>query len=98
MALAGWVDRRRDHGQLVFIDLRDREGITQIVFNPERDAESYRVAKDLRSEFVIGVRGEVRRRDDDMINPNLKTGRDRGRRRVRRRFQRGPDRAVPDRR
>ena len=74
VALAGWVDRRRDHGQLVFIDLRDREGITQIVFNPERDAESHGVAKDLRSEFVIGVRGKVRRRDDDMINPNLKTG------------------------
>ena len=98
VALAGWVDRRRDHGQLVFIDLRDREGITQIVFNPERDADAYRSAKDLRSEFVIGVRGKVRRRDDDMIKPESENGRNRGRRRVRRRFQPGSDRAVPDRR
>ena len=74
VSLSGWVDRRRDHGQLVFIDLRDRAGITQIVFNPERDSQSHGIAKDLRSEFVIGVRGRVRRRDDDMINPNLKTG------------------------
>ncbi len=74
VSLSGWVDRRRDHGQLVFIDLRDRAGITQVVFNPERDSQSHGVAKDLRPEFVIGVRGRVRRRDDDMINPNLKTG------------------------
>ncbi len=74
VSLAGWVDRRRDHGQLVFIDLRDRAGITQVVFNPERDADSHRMAKDLRSEFVIGVGGRVRRRDDDLINPSLKTG------------------------
>jgi len=74
VSLSGWVDRRRDHGQLVFIDLRDREGITQVVFNPERDSEAHGLAKDVRSEFVIGVRGRVRRRDDDMINPNLKTG------------------------
>ena len=74
VSLSGWVDRRRDHGQLVFIDLRDRAGITQVVFNPERDSKSHSMAKDLRSEFVIGVRGRVRRRDDEMINPNLKTG------------------------
>ncbi len=74
VSLSGWVARRRDHGQLVFIDLRDRAGITQIVFNPERDSQSHGAAKDLRSEFVIGVRGRVRRRDDEMINPNLKTG------------------------
>jgi aspartyl-tRNA synthetase len=74
VSLSGWVDRRRDHGQLVFIDLRDRAGITQVVFNPEHDSKSHSMAKDLRSEFVIGVRGRVRRRDDEMINPNLKTG------------------------
>jgi aspartyl-tRNA synthetase len=74
VSLSGWVDRRRDHGQLVFIDLRDRAGITQVVFNPERDSKSHSMSKDLRSEFVIGVRGRVRRRDDEMINPNLKTG------------------------
>jgi aspartyl-tRNA synthetase len=72
--LAGWIDRRRDHGQLVFIDLRDREGITQVVFDPEAGAEAHRMAKDLRPEFVIGVSGQVRRRDRDMVNSNLKTG------------------------
>ena len=72
--LAGWVDRRRDHGQLVFIDLRDREGITQIVFDPEADAHAHRMAKGLRPEFVIGISGTVRRRDDELVNSNLKTG------------------------
>ena len=74
VTVAGWVNRRRDHGQLVFIDLRDREGITQVVFNPERAGAAHRDAKDLRPEFVISVRGRVHRRDDDLINPNLKTG------------------------
>ena len=74
VTVAGWIDRRRDHGQLVFVDLRDREGITQVVFNPERNADAHQNAKDLRGEFVIGVRGKVHRRADDLINPNLKTG------------------------
>ena len=74
VTLAGWVDVRRDHGQLVFVDLRDRAGITQVVFNPERNAEAHKEAKDLRNEFVITVHGKVARRDDDMINTNLKTG------------------------
>jgi len=72
--LSGWVDVRRDHGQLVFVDLRDRAGITQIVFNPERNDEVHKEAKDLRNEFVITVHGKVTRRNDDMINTNLKTG------------------------
>ncbi len=72
--LMGWVNRRRDHGQLVFIDLRDREGITQVVLHPERDADAHQQAKTLRSEFVIAVRGKVSRRETDLINPNLKTG------------------------
>ena len=72
--LAGWVDVRRDHGQLVFVDLRDRAGITQVVFNPERNGAVHKEAKDLRNEFVITVHGKVTRRDDDMTNTNLKTG------------------------
>lgn len=71
--LMGWVDTRRDHGQLVFVDLRDREGITQIVFDattgPVHDS-----AKTLRSEFVVAVTGKIRVRGEGMANPNLKTG------------------------
>ena len=74
VALMGWVNRWRDHGQLIFVDLRDREGMTQIVFNAENNAELHRNAKSLRSEFVIGVRGQVRVRDKGLENPNLKTG------------------------
>ncbi len=74
VSLAGWVNVRRDHGQLVFVDLRDRAGITQVVFNPKRSAAVHKAAKGLRNEFVITVRGTVTRRVGDMINPNLKTG------------------------
>jgi aspartyl-tRNA synthetase len=74
VALMGWVNRWRDHGQLIFVDLRDREGLTQIVFNAENNAELHRNAKSVRSEFVIGVRGQVRVRDKGLENPNLKTG------------------------
>ena len=70
----GWVHRRRDHGGLVFIDLRDREGVTQVVFNPERHAESHLQAKDLRSEFVVAVSGTVTKRAPDLVNTKLKTG------------------------
>jgi aspartyl-tRNA synthetase len=72
--LMGWVNRWRDHGQLIFVDLRDREGMTQIVFNAENNAELHRRAKSLRSEFVIAIRGQVRVRDKGLENPNLKTG------------------------
>src|SRR5215467_6392671 len=72
--LMGWVNRWRDHGQLLFIDLRDREGITQIVFNAENNADLHRIGKSLRSEFVIAVGGRVRVRGKGMENPNLKTG------------------------
>jgi aspartyl-tRNA synthetase len=71
--LMGWVARRRDHGQLTFIDIRDREGITQVVFDAEHSPESHQIAKDLRSEFVIAVQGTVRGRGGAK-NPNLKTG------------------------
>jgi aspartyl-tRNA synthetase len=72
--LAGWVDTRRDHGGLIFIDLRDRAGITQVVFNPEINAEAHQQAHQLRSEYVISIRGKVRARPEGMANPNLKTG------------------------
>ena len=72
--LMGWVNRWRDHGQLIFVDLRDREGMTQIVFNAENNADLHRRAKSLRSEFVIAASGQVRVRDGGLANPNLKTG------------------------
>jgi len=74
VALMGWVQRRRDHGGLIFIDLRDRRGITQVVFDPQRNAEAHQRAHALRSEHVIAVRGEVRLRPEGMTNPKLKTG------------------------
>jgi len=69
----GWVDNRRDHGQLVFIDLRDRAGITQVVFEAT-NATVHDLAKTLRSEFVIAATGKVRVRGEGLANPNLKTG------------------------
>jgi aspartyl-tRNA synthetase len=72
--LAGWVDTRRDHGGLIFIDLRDRAGITQVVFNPEVNFSIHQKAHQLRNEYVIAVRGKVRSRPEGMTNPNLKTG------------------------
>jgi aspartyl-tRNA synthetase len=71
--LMGWVDTRRDHGQLVFVDLRDREGITQIVFDAATGS-IHDIAKMLRSEFVVAVTGKIRVRGEGMANPNLKTG------------------------
>ncbi len=74
VTLAGWVDRRRDHGGLVFIDLRDREGIVQVVFNPEVSKLCHRVANELRSEYVVQVRGRVAPRPKGTENPRLATG------------------------
>jgi aspartyl-tRNA synthetase len=73
--VAGWVHRRRDHGGMVFVDLRDREGMVQVKFNPETDPDAHRVAGRLRSEFCIVVRGDVVERPADMINPKMATGR-----------------------
>ncbi len=72
--LMGWVLRRRDHGGVIFIDLRDRWGITQVVFNPEINPTVHAKAHRLRSEWVLAVRGRVEKRPDDMENPKLQTG------------------------
>lgn len=74
VVLCGWVASRRDHGGLVFIDLRDRYGLTQVVFRPERAPEAHRVASTLRDEFVIAVSGRVERRPDGMVNAEMPTG------------------------
>jgi len=72
--LNGWVHRRRDHGGLIFVDLRDRSGIVQLVFSPQTDAEAFAVAETLRNEYVVSVRGKVRRRIPGAENPELPTG------------------------
>lgn len=72
--LSGWVNRRRDHGGLIFIDLRDRFGLTQLVFDPVTNPVSHKIAENLRSEFVISILGKVRNRHEGMANPNLATG------------------------
>lgn len=74
VTLAGWVHRRRDHGGLIFIDLRDRWGLTQVVFNPQTAPEAHRVASQVRNEFVLQVTGEVNRRPPGQENPALGTG------------------------
>ncbi|MGA1862264.1 aspartate--tRNA ligase [Deferribacter thermophilus] len=72
--LMGWVQKRRDHGGVIFVDLRDREGVTQVVFNPKFDEESHKKADNLRNEYVIAVKGVVYRRPEGTENPKLKTG------------------------
>lgn len=72
--LAGWVGRRRDHGGVIFVDLRDRTGIVQVVFRPESAPEAHTRAHHLRSEWVLMIRGEVESRSEETINPNMPTG------------------------
>ena len=74
VTLKGWVHNRRDLGGLIFVDLRDREGIVQIVFNPDFSEEALQVAETVRSEYVVEVEGVVTKRDADTINPKIKTG------------------------
>ena len=74
VVLCGWVHRRRDHGGLVFVDLRDREGLVQVVFNPGESSAAHGKADGLRVEYVLSIRGTVRRRPEGTENPNLPTG------------------------
>jgi aspartyl-tRNA synthetase len=74
LTLSGWADSRRDHGGLVFIDLRDKTGICQLVVNPERAPEASKTAHDIRNEFVLRAEGEVVKRAPDAVNPNIPTG------------------------
>jgi aspartyl-tRNA synthetase len=74
VSLAGWVNRRRDHGGLIFIDLRDREGVVQMVFNPEISSASLKTAEDIRNEYVVRVTGEVAARPAGTENPKIPTG------------------------
>ena len=74
VALCGWVSRERDHGGVLFIDLRDREGVAQVVFHPQEAPEAHAVATDLKSETVVRILGTVRRRPDGTVNPSLPTG------------------------
>jgi aspartyl-tRNA synthetase len=73
VTLAGWVNRRRDHGGVIFIDLRDREGLVQVVFDPDR-ADTFATAERVRNEYVLQVKGLVRRRPAGTENPELATG------------------------
>ncbi|MGA7826905.1 MAG: aspartate--tRNA ligase [Geobacteraceae bacterium] len=74
VVLMGWALRRRDHGGLIFVDLRDREGLAQIVFDPEVQADAHRKAEGVRNEFVLAVKGKVAPRPEGTVNPSLKTG------------------------
>jgi len=74
VTLAGWIGRRRDHGGIIFLDLRDRSGIVQVVFNPETASEATRIAEELRPEWVVQIKGTVNRRPDGSDNPAIATG------------------------
>ena len=74
VVVAGWVQRRRDHGGVIFVDLRDHRGLVQVVFRPEESAESHERAGEIRSEYVILARGTVQRRTPDTVNPKMATG------------------------
>ncbi|MGA2772579.1 MAG: amino acid--tRNA ligase-related protein, partial [Bryobacteraceae bacterium] len=72
--LMGWVHRRRDHGAVIFIDLRDRDGLTQAIFHEDIDPVVHQRAEEVRSEYVIAVEGAVKKRSPETVNPNMPTG------------------------
>ncbi|WP_243371205.1 aspartate--tRNA ligase [Geotalea sp. SG265] len=74
VVLMGWAHRRRDHGGLIFIDLRDREGLAQVVFDPDKSAAAHHKAETVRNEYVVAVKGKVIPRPEGTVNPNLRTG------------------------
>jgi len=74
LTLGGWADTRRDHGGLVFVDLRDHTGTTQLVINPERSPAAAEIAKEIRNEFVLRARGEVVERAPETVNAAMPTG------------------------
>ena len=74
VTVAGWVNRRRDHGNLIFIDLRDREGVVQVVFNPELASDAHTIAESLRNEWVVQVKGHVTERPEGTINTDISSG------------------------
>lgn len=74
VVLCGWVSRRRDHGGLIFVDMRDRSGLLQVVFDEAAMGEAFHKAESLRTEFVMGIRGKVRGRSEDTVNPHMETG------------------------
>src|SRR5436189_4869567 len=74
LTVAGWADTRRDHGGLVFVDLRDHAGKVQLVINPERAPAAAEIAHEIRDEFVLQATGEVVTRAPELVNPNLPTG------------------------
>lgn len=74
LTLAGWVNTRRDHGGLIFIDLRDRSGIVQVVMSPQYGEDAFHKAEDVRSEYVLAIRGIVRERSPETVNPKMQTG------------------------
>lgn len=75
VALTGWVHRRRDHGGLIFVDLRDRTGMMQLVFSPEAGTNAHQEAQHIRSEYVLWVQGTVVERSPETVNVNMPTGR-----------------------
>src|SRR5258708_4440992 len=74
VTLAGWINRRRDHGGLIFLDIRDRYGLTQVICDPERSPAAHKIASDVRSEYVVQVHGKVVSRLAGTENPHLTTG------------------------
>ena len=73
VCIYGWVHRRRDHGGVIFLDMRDREGLVQCVFDPSHDS-AFKLADKVRNEFVLLIKGKVRNRAEESINPNLRSG------------------------